>query len=246
MRILFFFLIGFAGLAGLFCKESGDEHAHHQHETPNEDFNPAERFPAAREIAAPIPGQLPFFKGADWQPFWSKDETEIKELARTVGAFRLLDQENKTFGREDLRGRMYVANFFFTRCPGICPVTMPNLKKVQARYQADQGLLLISYTITPDTDTPAVLAEYARKMEIRSGRWRLLTGPKEAIYNLARDSYEADEDTGEARSDGDFIHSEHGYLVDRQHRIRGIYNLKSPPNVEMLIQDIALLKKIGS
>lgn len=213
---------------------------------PNEDFDPAERFAYVRDFDKPIAGRLPFFKGENWEPFWSRATDEIEADARTVPHFRFTDQRDRTFTSEDVRGKVFVANFFFTRCPGICPVTMPNLKKAQKVYDRDPEVLFVSYSITPETDSPAVMRKYGEARGIPPEQWHLLTGDKPVIYRMAREDFNADENTGEFRGEEDFIHSEHAYLLDRESRFRGVYNLKSPAHVKMLIKDIAVLKKEGN
>lgn len=222
-----------------FCQKPADPLA-------NEDFDPRERYSAqVREINRPVEDLLPYFKGRDMQPFWSIEEKEVAQEARALKAFAFTDQTGQRFARENMQGRIAVVNFFFTRCPGICPVTMPNLKKVRDAYTGDDALLFVSYSITPDVDTPEVLQRYGDRMGILSRNWRLLTGPRNLVYELARESLMADIQTGEERTIDDFIHSEQAYLMDKKQRLRGFYNLKSEAHLELLIKDIVTLKKSG-
>ena len=180
---------------------------------------------------------LPYYGAADFTPEW-------KPVAHRVGAFALTDQRGNGFTDRDVAGRVYVASFIYTRCAVVCPVLVKNLAKVQAATKAG-GAMIVSFSVTPDIDTPEVLATFGRERRIDADRWRLLTGTRQTIYGLARDSFFADDDRVRATVDQPdaFLHTEKLVLVDQQGRLRGVYDGTLPHDIELLIADAnALLK----
>ncbi|MCB1308772.1 MAG: SCO family protein [Leptospiraceae bacterium] len=223
-----------------------------QCDSPNESFNPAERYgDEMRSFDLGDADRLPYFEGDDFRPFWPEVMKGERELAATapdeairIPDFAFTDQDDREFGSEQLRGKIYLANFFFTRCRGICPLTMPRLRGVHREFANKTGNFeMISYTITPDIDTPPVLHKYGQDLGINFQSWHLLTGSREVIYKLARDSYGADTDTRTTQGEEDFVHSEQAFLVDEQGYLRGIYNVKRNNDIEAIIADIRLLQQ---
>ena len=137
----------------------------------------------------------------------------------------------------DLAGRIHVASFIYTRCAAVCPLLVRQLLRVQEATRGTPDVALVSYTVTPDTDSPAVLASFGRDRGVDAARWWLLTGDRRQIYALARQSYFADED----RAD-DFLHTEKVLLVDGGGRLRGVYNGTQPFEIDQLVSDIARLR----
>lgn len=183
------------------------------------------------------PEQLPYYDKADFTPTW-------KPVAHRVGAFALVDQRGRAFTDRDVAGHVYVASFIYTRCSAICPALVKNLKKVQEATRSG-GAMLVSFTVTPDLDTPAVLNAFGAERGIDADRWRLATGDKRIIYGLARDAFFADDDRvrGAVDDPGGFLHTEKLVLVDQQGRLRGVYDGTLPRDIELLIADTnALLK----
>lgn len=155
-----------------------------------------------------------------------------------IEAFSLTNQQGSPVTLQHLKGRIVVADFFFTRCPSICPKMAYNLKRVQA-YAGINSLLLLSFSVDPKRDQVPQLQQYARKMEIK-GAWHLLTGPKTDIYRLARNSFLVSATDGDG-GPNDFIHSENLVLLDGQQRIRGFYNGTDEDAVNQLVKDIKKL-----
>lgn len=155
--------------------------------------------------------------------------------------FSLVDQNGDTVTLKDWNNKIVVANFFFTHCPAVCPKIVRNLKNVQDVYRDDPQLSLASFTVDPERDSVDRLRSFAGRMNIQ-GAWQLLTGNKKDIYRLARNSFLATATDGDG-GPGDFIHSETLVLVDKQKRIRGFYNGTSQSDANLLIRDIARLKK---
>jgi len=178
---------------------------------------------------------LPYYDTADFAPNWSP-------VAHRVGAFQLTDQRGRPFTDRDVAGRVYVASFIYTRCALVCPVLVKNLRKVQ---DAAVGAMVVSFSVTPDIDTPDVLGAFGTERGIDADRWRLVTGDKKTIYGLARDSYFADDErVREAVDQPDaFLHTEKLVLVDQQGRLRGVYDGTLPREIELLIADAKALLK---
>jgi protein SCO1 len=159
-----------------------------------------------------------------------------------ISHFALLDQRGDTLRLADLEGRIIVADFFFTTCPTICPKMSVQMARVQEAFPDEPRLVLLSHSVTPELDTPAVLQEYAERHGARYDRWRFLTGERKQIYDLARRSYFAAMDEGDGGPD-DFVHTENFVLVDPQHRLRGFYDGTSEQDVDRLISDLRKLLK---
>ena len=191
--------------------------------------------------AAPKP-TLPFYQGADWTPRWLDPQgTEIHQVAD----FSLTNQAGKIVNQKEMAGKIYVASFFFTSCPSVCPNSFANLKKVQAAFVDDSEVFILSHSVQPEVDTVERLSEYADARAVDLRTWYLLTGDKAQLYQLARQSYFADEDLGPAKGPEDFLHSEKLVLVDSHRRLRGVYNATVPIEVRKLIEDIKILKREG-
>ena len=187
---------------------------------------------------------LPYYNTPDFTPVWVDDPKAAGvRIDHTIGNFSLTDQEGEKVTRQVFHEKIHVADFFFTSCPNICPVLTGNMRRVQDAFRDDPEILLLSFSVTPRIDTVARLKEYAEGHRIISEKWHLLTGDRAEIYNLARKSYFAEEETGLARDSTAFLHTERFILVDRTGRIRGLYNGTLTLEVNRLIEDIASLKK---
>ena len=154
--------------------------------------------------------------------------------------FALVDQLGRTITLNDLAGRIIVADFFFTTCATICPKMTTQMERVQEAYKADDRIVLLSHSVTPEIDSVPVLADYAALHNADPARWHFLTGDRKQIYSLARRSYFACQDEGDGGPD-DFVHTENFVLVDPQRRIRGFYDGTNAGEVDQLISDIGKL-----
>lgn len=157
--------------------------------------------------------------------------------------YTFTDQDGKELNQDMLDGRVYIADFFFTTCPTICPIMKTQMLRVYEAYRDTDQLVLVSHSIDPEHDTVDVLHEYASGLEISADRWHLVTGVKEEIYDTAkRYGLAALEDKNAA---GGFIHSGSFSLVDREGRIRGYYKGTEKEPVDTLIRDIRRLLDEG-
>ena len=160
-----------------------------------------------------------------------------------ISNFSLTNQNGKTITQQDYANKIYVADFFFTTCGTICPIMTSNMKKVQQAILLDKDVMLLSHTVTPEIDTVAQLKRYAKEKGVIAEKWNLVTGSKKDIYNLARKSYlVAKYDPTKDDAYG-IVHTENFVLVDKQRRIRGMYDGTDDEDIERLLADIAILKE---
>lgn len=189
---------------------------------------------------------LPFYNDPQFTPQWIEEGSESYNQIHTISNFSFQDQHNQTITQKDMEGKIFVSNFFFTSCPGICPRMMANIMKVQEEFKDDENFAILSHSVTPWIDSVAQLKSYAMHKGITSKNWHLLTGEKLAIYTIARESYYADEGFGKSVTiEDDFLHTENLVLVDTKGRIRGVYNATLQVEINRLIDDIKLLQKHG-
>jgi protein SCO1/2 len=163
----------------------------------------------------------------------------------SIADFKLVNQNGDTITQKTYADKIYVADFFFTTCPSICPVMTANLAEVQDEFKDDNEVLLLSHSVTPEIDSVAQLKKYAREKGVIDQKWNLVTGDKKQIYELARKSYMAVMDDGDGGA-YDMIHTENFMLIDKERRIRGYYDGTNKEEVEKLIRDIEILKSTYS
>ena len=186
---------------------------------------------------------LPFFNSADFTPEWIPESSEKYKDIHRIPAFEFTNQEGKVVTNKTYEGKIYVADFFFTSCPGICPRLAKNMGVLQAAYKTDETVLLLSHSVTPVKDSVPVLKEYALENNVDSNKWNLVTGPKKEIYDIARKAYFADEDFVKTQDENAFIHTENFILIDKKGRIRGVYNGTLAVETARILRHIKLLKK---
>ena len=167
------------------------------------------------------------------------DKTTTDTLYQTIPDFKTVNQYDDSITSKSLDGKIYVADFFFTTCPSICPIMHRNMLNVYEAYKNDKDIKIISYTIDPKHDSVNVLKSYADKLGIAGNTWWLLQGKKEEIYKLS-ESYLVRKPEEDAKQL--FIHDGYFILVDKQKRIRGTYDGTVPDQVTHLIADIKTLK----
>ena len=156
--------------------------------------------------------------------------------------FSLVNQNGEKVTNENYRDKIYIADFFFTTCQGICPIMKENMIILQDEYKDDNQVYLLSHTVTPEIDTKEVLKKYSLEKGIIDSKWNLVTGDKKQIYNLARKSYLVAEDIEKSKL-FEMIHTENFVLVDPERRIRGFYDGTDQESMNALIYDIKVLKK---
>lgn len=201
-------------------------------------------FSACQEEVA-VQERLPFYNSAEFTPQWLEAGSEALINFHQIAPFAFVNQNGDAVNNETFAGKIYIADFIFTSCPGICPKMMKNMATLQQAFQEDSDVLLLSHSVTPEIDSVSVLKRYARKNGVKDNKWHLVTGDKAEIYDIARRSYFADEDLGMQKGINDFLHTENFLLIDANKRIRGIYNGVMPAETTRLIEDVRILKAEG-
>lgn len=158
-----------------------------------------------------------------------------------IADFSLTNQNGKTITQNDYKNKIYVADFFFTTCPTICPVMTKNMAEIQEQIINDDEVLLLSHSVTPVIDSVPQLKKYALEKGVNDDKWNLVTGDKKHIYELARKSYLAVKNDGDG-GPYDMIHTENFILVDKERRIRGFYDGTKSEDIENLLSDLQILK----
>ena len=186
---------------------------------------------------------LPYYQEATFTPVWvKKDDTKSLQGFHQIPAFRLQNQEGKWITEQKFKGKVYITDFFFTSCPGICPKMTKNMLVLQEAFQDEPDVLLLSHSVTPERDSVPVLANYASIKGVKASKWDLVTGSRAEIYNLGRNFYFVEEDLGLEKAADDFLHTENFVLVDQNRHIRGIYNGLNATAIQQLIADVKTLQ----
>lgn len=180
--------------------------------------------------------KLPYFNSAEFTPDW-----DVK--THKIPPFSFVNQNGETVTNKTYEGKIYIADFFFTTCPGICPKLTKNMNIIQDLYQSDSSIMLLSHSVMPLVDTVEKLKEYAIENKVNDLKWNLVTGDKDALYDIARNGYFADEDFNRTGDVEEFIHTENFILVDKHGYIRGVYNGTIEIEVERLKRHIKILNK---
>ncbi|ELR68304.1 putative copper metallochaperone [Fulvivirga imtechensis AK7] len=169
-----------------------------------------------------------------------KEITPTDTIYHTIADFKFVNQDSTWVTPETFRNKIYVADFFFTSCPTICPIMKTQMLRVYETIQDKPDVLILSHTIDPKHDTVAVLNEFAERLGVKSDKWHFVTGEKDDIYKIGQTSYmvTASEDPTEP---GGYIHSGAFILVDKEKRVRGVYDGTKPDQVDRLIKDIDVL-----
>jgi protein SCO1/2 len=155
--------------------------------------------------------------------------------------FSMKNQNGETITQEFYNDKIYVADFFFTTCPTICPIMTENMGYIQEKIKNDSDVLLLSFSVTPEIDSVEQLKKYALEKNVIDSKWNLVTGNKKDIYNLARTSYLVAKTNGDGGK-YDMIHTENFVLVDKEKRIRGFYDGTNSKEMDQLLNDIKILK----
>ena len=186
---------------------------------------------------------LPFYKEATFTPHWIAANDKSLETFHRISPFKFINQEGDIITEKSFEGKIYVTDFFFTSCPGICPKMTANMMGLQEEFLNDEEVLLLSHSVTPERDSVAILKRYAEDKGILSHKWHIVTGSQQEIYKLGRNDYFVEEDLGLEKEEDDFLHTENFVLIDKNRHIRGIYNGLNKTSISQLITDIRTLKK---
>ncbi len=159
-----------------------------------------------------------------------------------IADFSLTNQNGETVTQENYKGKIYVADFFFTTCQTICPIMTDHMYQIQKEIISDDEVMLLSHSVTPKIDSVAQLKKYAKEKGVVDRKWNLVTGDKKQIYELARKSYLAVKTDGNG-DEYDMIHTENFMLIDKNRQIRGFYDGTNPEDIQKILEDIKILKQ---
>jgi protein SCO1/2 len=187
--------------------------------------------------------RLPFYNSPSFTPLWPGEQKFSSDTLHRIAPFQFTDQHGEGVSNKTFQGKIYVANFFFTSCPSICPKMTNHLAKVQHTFSTNDKVMLLSHTVMPWADSVRQLNEFALLHQINYPKWRLVTGKQSEIYALARQSYFAEEVASYSRDSTSFVHTEHCLLVDKNGHLRGLYNGTLELEINRMIDDIRILLK---
>ncbi len=180
--------------------------------------------------------------------YYPLDSTQVKgkwqvNTYHTLPDFNFTDQNNKDFGKKDLEGKLYIVDFFFTKCgnPTLCPKMSSELMRVQEHFAKIPSVQIISFTVDPENDTPEVLKDYGKKYSANATQWHFLTGDKKKIYQLAYSGFKINAGEEGNAITPEFMHASKFILVDKQHRIRGYYDGTERESVDKMILETQIL-----
>lgn len=185
--------------------------------------------------------RLPIYQPAMVNPELVDSTLHDKKKYHTVADFELVNQNGQPITEKNYEDKIYVADFFFTTCPSICPIMTKNMATIQENILNDNDIMLLSHSVTPQIDSVAQLKKYALEKGVIDAKWNLVTGDKKQIYELARKSYFAVTNDGDG-GPFDMIHTENFILVDKERRIRGFYDGTNKKEIQKLLDDIEILK----
>ena len=182
---------------------------------------------------------LPFIGEKDYD--YDLDGQIIDTLFHTIPPFYFTAHDSSIITNETVKGKIYVADFFFTNCPSICPIMTGNMKTFHENTKDIDELIILSHTIDPGRDTLARLNAYIAEKEVNTRNdWFFLYASQEYTYDIGKHGYKVNADVDE-KAEGGFLHSEYFMLIDREGRIRGAYDGTNPEEVTQLEIDIRLL-----
>ncbi len=187
---------------------------------------------------------LPYYNDESFTPHWITPNTEEEKQFHKIPDFKLVDQLGDTLTQKSFENQIYITDFFFTTCPGICLKMTNNMTKVQEAFLDNDEVAILSHSVTPSIDMVSLLKTYSEKNGVINSKWHLVTGDKTEIYNLGRNEYFVENDLGIPKDINDFLHTENFLLIDKNKHIRGIYNGLNRASIAQLITDVeALLKE---
>jgi protein SCO1/2 len=186
--------------------------------------------------------QIPYYNTPDFTPIFLSENQELKKtVTHQISDFSFVNQNSQIITNKEIEGKVHIANFMFTSCTSICPDMTGNMKLVEEAFFNDERVAVLSYSVTPWIDTPDKLLDYVKLNDIKTNNWHFLTGNKSDIYSLARESYFAEESIGFSKDSTDFLHTEYFILVDKNKRIRGVYNGTLMLESKQVVEDIKIL-----
>lgn len=167
-----------------------------------------------------------------------------KDTISPVQPFSFINQDGKPVTDKDVQGKVYVAEYFFTTCPGICPTMNTNMKRVYEKFKNEKDFLILSHTCDPERDSVATLKKYADSLGVNTAKWIFLTGRKDSLYITARVSYTIDDPANNLKNiEDDFLHTQFWALVNRNGEVKKVYDGLKQSEINAMIKEIAKMLK---
>lgn len=190
----------------------------------------------------------PYFKGEDMNPFWADKKAALPADLRQLTKFTFTTHSGSVLTPDDLKGKLVLMSFFFTRCSGICPMVTASVKRIHERIKDHNNLMFVSVSVDPEHDGAQQLTEFRERMKVPFTNWVFATGNKDEIYGLARSVFQSDvtvraPSDGQSRDQADFLHTESVYLLDKNLHLRGIYRTRGLTDLERLAKEVAQLRE---
>ena len=184
--------------------------------------------------------KLPVLGRKTIEPITVDGEVRYDTINHTIRSFAFMDQDSVLVTNNTFADKIYVADFFFTTCPTICPIMKAQMLRIYDTYKNENDVLILSHTIDPEHDNVTVLNEFASRLGVKSKKWHFVTGEREKIYEIAQSSYMVTA-LADENEPGGYIHSGAFILVDKSGQIRGLYDGTDAKDVDRLIKDIKTL-----
>ena len=161
-----------------------------------------------------------------------------------VQTFSFINQDGKLVTDKDVEGKIYVAEYFFTTCPGICPTMNTNMKRVYEKFKDEKDFLILSHTSDPERDSVPVLKRYADSLGVNTSKWIFLTGRKDSLYTTARISYTIDDPANNLKNiEDDFLHTQFWALVNRKGEVKKVYDGLKEREINAMMKEIEKMIK---
>ena len=189
--------------------------------------------------------KLPIINPSELVPDVVDPELRNKASGHKIQDFEFVNQNGTLINSKELEGKIWIVEYFFATCKGICPIMNKQMQRVQGAFRDDEEIKILSFTVDPKNDSIKALKAYAESHHAINGKWHFFTGNKTQLYGLARQSFfllKPAEAKNLGDAGGDFIHTNNFVLIDPQKRIRGYYDGTNPDEVDELIADIGILK----
>ena len=168
-----------------------------------------------------------------------------KDTISIVQPFSFIDQDGHSLTNKDVEGKVYVAEYFFTTCPGICPTMNTNMKRVYEKFKDKKDFLILSHTSDPERDSVATLKKYADSLGVNTAQWIFLTGRKDSLYTTARISYTIDDPANNLKNiEDDFLHTQFWALVNRKGEVKKVYDGLKESEIDAMLKEIDKMLKL--
>ena len=168
-----------------------------------------------------------------------------KDTISIVQPFSFIDQDGHSLTNKDVEGKVYVAEYFFTTCPGICPTMNTNMKRVYEKFKDKKDFLILSHTSDPERDSVATLKKYADSLGVNTAQWIFLTGRKDSLYTTARISYTIDDPANNLKNiEDDFLHTQFWALVNRKGEVKKVYDGLKESEIDAMVKEIDKMLKL--